>query len=135
LDAEAWDRLITWIDLNTPFHGTWTETGINPGRQRQRRRDLRKAYAGVDEDPESLASVSSPVVEPLPPHPPKETDTETRQPVLHVTLQPDARPKGIAADLLLAWTYTTPKQRVRQATRKARDELDIDPEKPNPRLV
>ena len=73
LDAEAWDRLITWIDLNTPYHGTWTETGIDPGRQRQRRRELRKAYAGVDEDPESLAGVSPPVVEPLPPSPPEES--------------------------------------------------------------
>ena len=35
-------------------------------------------------------------------HPPDETETATRQPVLKVTLQPDARPKGIAADLLLA---------------------------------
>jgi hypothetical protein len=35
-------------------------------------------------------------------HPPKETETATRQPVLKVTLQPDARPKGIAADLLFA---------------------------------
>jgi len=35
-------------------------------------------------------------------HPPEETDCATRQPVLKVTLQPDARPKGIAADLLLA---------------------------------
>ena len=35
-------------------------------------------------------------------HPSEETETATRQPVLKVTLQPDARPKGIAADLLLA---------------------------------
>ena len=35
-------------------------------------------------------------------HLPFETETETRRPVLKVTLQPDARPKGIAADLLLA---------------------------------
>lgn len=35
-------------------------------------------------------------------HPTQETDTGTRQPVLKVTLQPDVRPKGIAADLLLA---------------------------------
>ena len=33
---------------------------------------------------------------------PYETETETRRPVLKVTLQPDARPKGIAADILLA---------------------------------
>ncbi|MCP5520732.1 MAG: SUMF1/EgtB/PvdO family nonheme iron enzyme [Verrucomicrobiales bacterium] len=25
LDAEAWDRLATWVDLNAPFHGTWGE--------------------------------------------------------------------------------------------------------------
>ena len=35
-------------------------------------------------------------------HPPVVTDTATVQPVLKVTLQPDARPKGIAADILLA---------------------------------
>jgi len=75
LDAESRDRLITWIDLNAPYHGTWTETGIDPGRQRQRRRDLRKEYAGVDEDPESLCGVSAPAIEPLPPNPPEETDT------------------------------------------------------------
>lgn len=35
-------------------------------------------------------------------HPASETDAGTKRPVLKVTLQPDARPKGIAADLLLA---------------------------------
>lgn len=35
-------------------------------------------------------------------HPREETETATHQPVLKVTLQPDARPKGIAADILLA---------------------------------
>ena len=35
-------------------------------------------------------------------HPREETESATRQPVLKVTLQPDARPKGIAADILLA---------------------------------
>ena len=35
-------------------------------------------------------------------HPREETETATRQPVLKVTLQPDARPKGIASDILLA---------------------------------
>ncbi|MCA9124750.1 MAG: TniB family NTP-binding protein [Planctomycetaceae bacterium] len=35
-------------------------------------------------------------------HPREETETATRQPVLRVTLQPDATPKGIAADILLA---------------------------------
>lgn len=35
-------------------------------------------------------------------HPLRHTETGTCRPVLQVTLQPDARPKGIAADLLLA---------------------------------
>ena len=35
-------------------------------------------------------------------YPSLESDTATRQPVLKVTLQPDARPKGIASDILLA---------------------------------
>lgn len=35
-------------------------------------------------------------------HPREETETATRQPVVQVTLQPDARPKGIAADILFA---------------------------------
>jgi hypothetical protein len=25
LSAEDWDRLITWIDLNVPYAGDWTE--------------------------------------------------------------------------------------------------------------
>jgi formylglycine-generating enzyme required for sulfatase activity len=65
LDAESWDRLITWIDLNTPFHGTWTE---NVGRKRMRdlvarRRDLMKRYAGIDgitEDPDALVAEKPP---------------------------------------------------------------------------
>ena len=25
LDAEAWERLAAWADLNAPFYGTWGE--------------------------------------------------------------------------------------------------------------
>jgi len=57
LDAESWDRLITWIDLNTPYHGTWGEHIKDPGVQRQRRRELRKLYAGIDEDPEAIPEI------------------------------------------------------------------------------
>jgi formylglycine-generating enzyme required for sulfatase activity len=53
-DAEGWDRLITWIDLNCPFHGTWGEDVGNPGSQRQRRRELLKLYGNVDDDPEAI---------------------------------------------------------------------------------
>ncbi len=57
LDAESWDRLITWIDLNAPFHGTWTEIAgadrVQPWAER--RRKLLQRYAGIDGDPESEA--------------------------------------------------------------------------------
>lgn len=66
LDPEAWDRLITWIDLNAPYHGTWGEEILDPGPQRERRRELRRLYAGMDEDPEAVPDtdpyVACPVV-------------------------------------------------------------------------
>ena len=56
LDAEGWDRLVTWIDLNTPTHGTWTEI-VGAGKvaaHAKRRRELKMLYANVDEDPEAI---------------------------------------------------------------------------------
>ena len=53
LDAEAWDRLITWMDLNAPWHGTWTEAGANRTILK-RRLELRKIYASVTSDPELI---------------------------------------------------------------------------------
>ncbi len=93
IDAEAWDRINTWIDLNTPAHGTWTE---NAGEARvapwsARRRELIKRYAGVEDDLEdgayrqSWASkpTSAQPVEgerPREPHASKDGPPETRPP-------------------------------------------------------
>jgi len=57
LEAEAWDRLITWIDLNAPFHGNWAEIrgdeiGDLVRHQSDRRAQMRKRYAGTDGVPE-----------------------------------------------------------------------------------
>ncbi|MCH5372334.1 MAG: SUMF1/EgtB/PvdO family nonheme iron enzyme, partial [Planctomycetes bacterium] len=68
LDADAWDRLFTWIDLNAPCHGTWAETvGVaKTQRDHERRIALRKLYAGIDElDPESVGETASARVEPI----------------------------------------------------------------------
>lgn len=54
LDAEAWDRLITWIDLNVPALGTWHEVGPIPQNFEQRRSEMSKEYAGIDEDIEAI---------------------------------------------------------------------------------
>ncbi|HEY3323991.1 MAG TPA: SUMF1/EgtB/PvdO family nonheme iron enzyme [Planctomycetota bacterium] len=69
LDAESWDRLITWIDLHAPYHGTWNEELVNPGKQIERRRELRKLYAGIDENPEEVPPTkpSEPFVMPVAP--------------------------------------------------------------------
>jgi len=64
LDQESWDRLNTWIDLNTPAWGTWEEmvtqsadagTGAKRmGNQRERRRELTLRYSGTDDDTDAI---------------------------------------------------------------------------------
>ncbi|MFH1266998.1 MAG: formylglycine-generating enzyme family protein, partial [Planctomycetota bacterium] len=78
LDSEAWDRLVTWIDLNCPFHGTRHEELVDPGQQRRRRRELLKQYANVEDDPEAVPGPgtglynSGTPLEPIVPEPPVE---------------------------------------------------------------
>jgi formylglycine-generating enzyme required for sulfatase activity len=50
LTTEQWARLITWIDLNAPFHGDWeTIAGEEARRCEIRRAELRQRFARVDE--------------------------------------------------------------------------------------
>ncbi|MBW8017647.1 MAG: SUMF1/EgtB/PvdO family nonheme iron enzyme [Planctomycetes bacterium] len=71
LDEEAWGRLATWIDLNAPCHGTWREAAglANTSKARDYRADLRKLYAGINENSESYPSVPKPDVKPVQPAP------------------------------------------------------------------
>jgi len=63
LDDEAWDRLITWIDLNVPDHGTWSEHRGIASNYHQRRLEMAKLYAGLSTDPEAIVQgVTGPVV-------------------------------------------------------------------------
>ncbi|TWT80299.1 Formylglycine-generating sulfatase enzyme [Planctomycetes bacterium CA13] len=55
LDEEAWERLITWIDLNAPYHGTWSEAGAK-ATILDRRKELREQYDLVDYDPERIVN-------------------------------------------------------------------------------
>ena len=59
LDQEAWDRLVTWIDLNGPCHGTWGEVAEIPGRADQRRQQLAIATGGPQHDPEAIPLAAS----------------------------------------------------------------------------
>jgi formylglycine-generating enzyme required for sulfatase activity len=60
LDGEAMDRLVTWIDLNAPCHGTWGEVFPIPDGVHARRLELRKLYGGPTEDAEVIPQVRSP---------------------------------------------------------------------------
>ena len=54
LDAEAWDRLVTWIDLNVPDHGTWNEHRRGHSPMEARRLEMRTRFANRPEDPEAI---------------------------------------------------------------------------------
>ncbi|MCP4858177.1 MAG: SUMF1/EgtB/PvdO family nonheme iron enzyme [Fuerstiella sp.] len=81
LDEESRDRLVTWIDLNAPYHGSWLTIA---GRERveplaRRRRTMLKRYAHVDVDlewtgpetREKIIPVSYKAIERTSPSPPK----------------------------------------------------------------
>jgi formylglycine-generating enzyme required for sulfatase activity len=59
LDAEASDRLVTWIDLNAPCHGTWGEVFPIPGGAHERRMALRREYGGPRGDLEGVPELVS----------------------------------------------------------------------------
>ncbi|NQV34288.1 MAG: SUMF1/EgtB/PvdO family nonheme iron enzyme, partial [Phycisphaeraceae bacterium] len=65
LDAEAWSRLITWIDLNGPCHGTWGDVFPIPDGAHERRMALRKLYGGPKNDPERIVETTSTPAEPV----------------------------------------------------------------------
>jgi len=69
LDTEAKDRLYTWIDLGTPFHGSWTGImgSAKVDHQRARRLDLMKRYGGREDDEEIVAAAPAPAAIPKPP--------------------------------------------------------------------
>jgi len=64
LDDEAWDRLTTWVDLNVPCFGTWTERwGARVAAPHALRCAYRKKYADIHIDPEIYPTPEpSPVV-------------------------------------------------------------------------
>ncbi|MFC1766338.1 SUMF1/EgtB/PvdO family nonheme iron enzyme [Planctomycetota bacterium] len=68
LDEDSWKRLYTWIDLNVPFHGSWSAANSTRDRERQWTADiaayaakLRVQYAGVNVDWEYVPTRPYPV--------------------------------------------------------------------------
>jgi formylglycine-generating enzyme required for sulfatase activity len=81
LSPEAWDRLITWIDLSAPAYGTWHENvgEAKVDRYREARHDLMKLYANVDDDPEVIYDLFTTSIEPIMPTPERSHSIETPQ--------------------------------------------------------
>ncbi len=52
-DAEFYDRMATWVDLNCPWRGTWDPPNWNGCDQAKRRTELTKAFANIDLDAEA----------------------------------------------------------------------------------
>ena len=69
LDAEGWSRLVTWIDLNAPCHGTWADVHEYPTDAHRRRLDLRRLYGGPAGDPEAVSPAPPAPVKPIKPAP------------------------------------------------------------------
>ena len=57
LDAQAYDHLVTWIDLNAPHRGNWDPPAYRGQAQNPRRLELARLYASVDVDPEREFSI------------------------------------------------------------------------------
>jgi formylglycine-generating enzyme required for sulfatase activity len=110
LDEEAWDRVVTWIDLNAPAYGTWMEMPSVRGRAevakcRLRRMESQSRYAGIDADPEAVQPAPPPVTAVMPP-----PQQEPRQGVLQV------------AD----WPMTPEKARQRQYLAGKQTQMEVD---------
>ena len=99
LDAESWDRLFTWIDLNAPCHGTWGQVYPIPGNAHQRRMQLRALHGGPTDDPEADA-VLPPAVLPSADGP---------------VAVSNAAPASIDA-ALSGWPFDSAQARIRQTT-------------------
>ncbi len=56
LEQNSWERLITWIDLNAPYHGTWQEiVGEEPVRHvASRAKAMRYRFTGMNEEREFI---------------------------------------------------------------------------------
>ena len=106
LDAQAWDRIITWIDLNVPDHGTWGEHREVRRNFRQRRLEMFAAYANREQDPEVIPAVYTVPLDPVMPQP-----------------QIEPAPKNITSP---GWPFDTKQAKARQHSAAANPRKTID---------
>ena len=94
LDADAMDRLVTWVDLNRPYHGSWSSIGWGDAAKLEAERSrMRELYAGILENHEQQVPAPEPV-----------------EPVRPAALPPVSNPPLKAAD----WPFDAGRARDRQ---------------------
>ena len=100
LDAEAQDRLVTWIDMNAPYYGTWGEQAESPevAHWNERRREVMALYSDAVPDQEKIEETAA---YPAP--------TEDELAALAKSLAPVPMPN------LPAWSFDASQAKQRQA--------------------
>jgi formylglycine-generating enzyme required for sulfatase activity len=68
-DAELLDRIVTWHDLGAPSFASWKDRGNAriPDNMYERKLDMRRRYAQVDDDYDALPATAQDPVEPIVP--------------------------------------------------------------------
>jgi formylglycine-generating enzyme required for sulfatase activity len=95
LDADALDRLTTWVDLNRPYHGSWSSVNWGNAKQLEAERSkMRETYACLLENHEDFPTAPLAAIEPLTPAP------------LPAITNPDLKPAG--------WPFDAAQARTRQ---------------------
>jgi len=113
LDEQAWDRIVTWIDLNAPCHGTWHEVHPPPTSAAERRLALRRVCGGPPWDPEAVPDLPRPTFR----------HTEPQATVRH--LEPQAVTVS-ASSAPVGWPFDAAEARRRQAQAGAKREMTLD---------
>jgi formylglycine-generating enzyme required for sulfatase activity len=80
LDRESRDKLTTWIDLNVPCHGTWSDVAPIPFNGRERRKELLQHYTGMTYDPEEVPDMPNRLMTPVIPAPMQPVDRRVSAP-------------------------------------------------------
>ncbi len=95
LDADAFDRLVAWADMNRPYHGAWSAIrGPTIVQAENLRAASRLRYGNVDENHEEQPSIVDAKVVPVPPAP--QPRIETAPPALAGWPLDAARVKALA---------------------------------------
>lgn len=110
LDEEAWDRLVTWIDLNAPAYGTWLEIPSVRGNAlvsqcRDRRLESQRRYGGLGDDPEAVLPRPREAITPVLPPPSPAVKEEPR---------------------LAGWPFDAAEAQRRQARPGGQTDLEVD---------